>query len=389
MNKTLIIGLLIILKCGIPDLYAQSDSITQQATKKNLRFSVLGGPGYTPDYGVVIGGSALFTFSTDPTDKFLKRSVMPFAFAYMFNGGGNITLKPELYFNHDKFRITGKATIMNSLDNYYGVGYETNSKRIRGEESTQYRNVTLSINPIFKFRIKTSDLFYGFSVDLSQRQMQSPSAGVQADSVYHSQGGTEDGLIYVNVGIGGKLSYDTRDVPANPYSGVFLELTGTYYLKVLGSDHGFEVYSLEYRHFKQLHFLGERKVLAWQMNGRFTNGNVPITELSMIGSPFDLRGYYFGQYRDKNAIFALAEYRHMFNAGDATFVRRMASKLGFTVWGGMGSVSKGIIDAHHILPNYGAGLRVELQPRMNFRVDFGQDPINKQTLVYFNMTEAF
>ena len=52
--------------------------------EKNMRFSILGGPGYTPDYGVLVGGSTLFTFSTHPEDKNLQRSVLPFAFGLTF-----------------------------------------------------------------------------------------------------------------------------------------------------------------------------------------------------------------------------------------------------------------------------------------------------------------
>lgn len=41
------------------------------------------------------------------------------------------------------------------------------------------------------------------------------------------------------------------------------------------------------------------------------------------------------------------------------------------------------------LPNFGAGIRIEVQPRMNVRLDFGRNLVNKQNLFYFNMTEAF
>ena len=41
------------------------------------------------------------------------------------------------------------------------------------------------------------------------------------------------------------------------------------------------------------------------------------------------------------------------------------------------------------LPNYGVGLRIEVQPRMNVRLDLGKNTVNNQTLFYFNMTEAF
>lgn len=42
-----------------------------------------------------------------------------------------------------------------------------------------------------------------------------------------------------------------------------------------------------------------------------------------------------------------------------------------------------------VLPNLGVGLRIEVQPRMNVRLDLGRDMVNKQNLFYFNMTEAF
>ena len=42
-----------------------------------------------------------------------------------------------------------------------------------------------------------------------------------------------------------------------------------------------------------------------------------------------------------------------------------------------------------VLPNYGVGLRIEVQPRMNVRLDLGKNTVNNQMLFYFNMTEAF
>jgi hypothetical protein len=39
-----------------------------------------------------------------------------------------------------------------------------------------------------------------------------------------------------------------------------------------------------------------------------------------------------------------------------------------------------------VLPNAGVGLRIEVQPRMNVRLDFGRNFANDQSLFYFNMT---
>ena len=377
---------IILLTCFASFAIAQKKDSTQQ---KNLRFSILGGPGYTPDYGFLIGGSALFTFSTNPADTTLKRSVLPIAFAYMTAGGGSVIVRPQLFYNNDRFRIFGQISMSNTIDNYYGVGFDTNSDKVRGKDSTEYRNLGFRFNPQFLFRYKESNLFWGPSIDIAHRNMKEPSIGVQNDPDYIAQGGDATGLKIFNVGIGANISYDTRDVPANAYSGMLMELNATFYSTAFGSTTNFNVYNFQYRQFKELKFIGERKVLAWMVNGRFTTGDVPLTDLSTIGSAYDLRGYYMGQYRDKNAIFTLGEYRHMLNLGDETKMRRILSKLGFTAWAGVGSIDPDFKDWSGVMPNFGAGLRIELQPRMNFRVDIGRDPLNNQTLLYFNMTEAF
>ncbi len=118
MIKNILVLLLISLITS--EIYTQrvSDSTKPQ---KNLRFSILGGLGYTPDYGFLIGGSALLTFSTDTSDTTLKRSVLPLAFAVMFKGGASLLVRQQLFFKNDNFRVFGQLSAGNTLDNYYGV----------------------------------------------------------------------------------------------------------------------------------------------------------------------------------------------------------------------------------------------------------------------------
>ncbi len=383
MRFKLIFLLLIIVQSAFSQT---QDSVK---TEKNLRFSVLGGPGYTPDYGFVIGGSALFTFSTNRTDSALRRSVIPVAFGYMFSGGGSAVIRPQLFLNSDKFRIFGNVAMNSTFENYYGVGYEKNTTTERGEDSTQYRSIDFLFNPILFFRFKETNLFFGGSVDIAQKTFNEPSIGVQNDEDYIAEGGDADGLKYFNVGIGANISYDTRDVPANAYKGVLLDFSATFYSHTFGSTSDFSVFRAQYKQYQQLKFIADRTVLAWMVDGRFATGDVPLPDLSMIGSTFDLRGYYMGQYRDKNAITTLVEYRQMINAGDATKFKRLLSKLGYAAWVGLGTIDPDFKDWSGAMPNFGAGLRVEVQPRMNFRFDVGHDPLSGKTLMYFNMTEAF
>ena len=96
-----------------------------------------------------------------------------------------------------------------------------------------------------------------------------------------------------------------------------------------------------------------------------------------------------GKYRNLSTLVGIVEYRHMFNFGDETKARRFFSRFGFAGWGGLGLMGKNPVKYEKALPNLGIGLRVEVQPRMNFRLDIGRNLVDKQNLIYFNMTESF
>ena len=183
------------------------------------------------------------------------------------------------------------------------------------------------------------------------------------------------------------LSYDTRDIPANSYSGTYVDLRGIMYQKWLGSDQNFYRLELDYRQYKSV---GQRKVLAWTLQTKNSFGrHIPLTKYALSGTPFDLRGYYMGQYRDKSSHVALVEYRQMFNTDRSTWLKRITSHLGYVAWGGVGFMGPTPGKIEGVLPNAGLGLRIEVQPRMNVRFDYGRNFVNKQSLFYFNMTEAF
>jgi len=373
------------------ELSSARDSLNIVKTDKNFRFSVLGGPGYTPDFGFLIGGSTLVTFRTDASDLTLHRSVVPMAFAFTFgNGlGFSIASRPQLFFNHDKFRILGQFIFKMTGDNYYGVGFNTNNETQRGKETTLFQAQTFLFNPVFIFRIKSSDFFAGPVINYTYDLMHEPSSGVQNDPVFIEQGGDSTGYKAVEGGAGINVSYDTRDVPSNSYSGIYLDFRAGINPSFWGTNSTTGLINIDYRQYVSLKKMGERKVLAWSVNSKNSFGDVPLTRLPFLGSPFDLRGYYQGQYRDKSTHFIMAEYRHMINTDMTGFWSKLAERMGFVAWIGAGFIGPKITKVDGVLPNYGGGFRIELQPRMNFRFDVGRSPLEGQTLIYFNMTESF
>ena len=165
-----------------------------------------------------------------------------------------------------------------------------------------------------------------------------------------------------------------------------MDFRGLMYQKFLGGDNNFYRLEVDYRQYKKV---GNRKVIAWTAQTKNVFGDVPMNQYALSGTPFDLRGYYMGQYRDKSSHVVLAEYRQMFNTDKSTWVKRMLHHLGFVAWGGCGFMGPTMGKIEGVLPNAGVGLRIEVQPRMNVRLDFGRNFANDQSLFYFNMTEAF
>lgn len=354
---------------------------------RNFHYNILGGPSYSPDFGLLVGGSALMTFSMAPKDTTLKRSVVPAALAFMFDGGVNIFSKPQLFFKHDRFRIFGKFSYKNTVENYYDIGYSKNRNYIRSDSTSRYRYSGVQINPWFLFRLGNSDFFAGPQIDINYDHFTQPAKELISNKSYMAAGGDADGYKNFNSGIGFLLTYDSRDVPANAYKGIYLDFRGMMYHKIFGSDRNFYRLELDYRQYKEV---GKRKVIAWTAQTKNVFGkNIPLTQYALTGTPFDLRGYYQGQYRDKSSHIVMAEYRQMLNTDQETWLKRIINHLGFVVWGGCGFMGPTPGKIEGVLPNYGVGLRIEVQPRMNVRLDLGKNTVNKQTLFYFNMTEAF
>lgn len=360
----------------------------QRVAQRNFHYNILGGPSYTPDFGFLIGGSALMTFRMNPQDTTMRRSVIPMALAFMFEGGGlNLMVKPQLFFKDDKFRIFGVLNYKNTRENFYGIGYNTNKNYERSDSTSQYRYSGFQVNPWFLFRMGKSNIFFGPQIDISYDKLSEPAKHLPQQADYAAAGGDENGYKNFSSGIGFLLSYDTRDIPANPYSGTYVDLRGIMYQKWLGSDQNFYRLELDYRQYKSV---GQRKVLAWTLQTKNSFGrHIPLTKYALSGTPFDLRGYYMGQYRDKSSHVALVEYRQMFNTDRSTWLKRITSHLGYVAWGGVGFMGPTPGKIEGVLPNAGLGLRIEVQPRMNVRFDYGRNFVNKQSLFYFNMTEAF
>ncbi len=337
----------------------------------------VGMPGYTPELGGFIAGGGLMSFKTKRSDSLIQRSSLPVTLAYSTTGAIVVTSILTSYWFKDKLRINGDFWYKDMPDNYWGVGYESAFNNYQSDSTTAYKRHWWWINPRFLYQVK-KNYFAGINVDYNYTKGNDASMGVAIDSTYMEYNDKP-----LNSGVGVILRYDSRDIPVDAWDGMLIDIRATVYSKSLGGDNNYQVYQLDYRQFKTLFRVGQ--VLAWQVKTRIAEGNVPYGEMSQIGTPFDLRGYMWGRYRNNDMIYLLAEYRHAFlkNNGDL-------SKHHTVAWIAAGTIfnTQTIKDyTNRWLPNFGVGYRFEIQPRMSVRLDFGIG--RESTGIYFNFNQAF
>lgn len=368
----------------LKQLYRQHRRDSIRAHKK-VWLSILGGPSYNPEASLGIGGAMLMTFRMNKYDTLSQRSFIPVGFNISINGTFVAAGAGTLFFNENKFRIYIKYGYRTEPANFYGIGYDEikRAEELRdlfNKDSVTFHKASVQFFPRFVWEIRPNiyvgtllDYNYYYGKDMPYWMEQNPQV-------------RKYGNKYHNIGIGGLFQYDTRDDVATPFSGIFLSAMGTLYGKYLGGDFNYEMIELEYRQFRQV--FKRRSVLAWTAKSQIGIDNVPYTELPNFGNPFDLRGYAWGKYRDKSMAYGIVEYRHMFMSEEAYKRGAFWSKFGAVAWVGTGAIGKTPVDWDKWKFNYGVGLRIQLQPRKNFRLDIGKEPGQKWG-IYMNMTEAF
>lgn len=346
---------------------------------KNVWTTVLGGPSYTPEASLGVAAAALLSFRVDKRDTVSQRSYIPFGFNMSLNGTYVVAGVSTLFFNENRFRIYTNYGMRNEPANFYGVGMSEISTIERGDD-TEYHKTNFYLLNKFIWEVKPK-LYVGPTLDVSYTKVGDLSEFMQQHDYVNMFSNK-----YLNVGLGATVQYDTRDDVATPNSGLLLSAASKFFGGYLGGDYNYQSYDFEYR---QYQYLFGRAVLAWTLRTHLSYGDVPFTELPTFGSPFDLRGFYWGQYRDKSMGYAMTEYRQMFGSQEDYKAGRTISKFGYVVWAGLGTLGTTPSDWNECRYNYGVGIRAQIQPRKNFRFDIGKGQGEDGFLFYMNMTEAF
>ena len=299
---------------------------------KNIWWSVLGGPSYTPEASFGVGGAVLASFRMNKQDTISQRSFLPAGLNLSINGTIVVAGAGTFFFNENRFRIYMNYGYRNEPSHYYGKGFEKAENLERGDSTTRFHRSYFQLYPRFVWEVRPH-FYLGGLFDLNYTKVSDVNPVMEEDPYFQ-----QFKRKYFNVGIGGLIQYDTRDDVATPTRGMLLGANFKLFGKYWGGAYNYEIIELEYRQFKNV--FRPRSTLAWIAKSQIGLGDIPFTELPTFGSPFDLRGYYMGKYRDKSMAYGIVEYRHMFGSPAKYKSGNFWAKCGFVAWVGTGTIGE-------------------------------------------------
>ncbi|MGQ1787705.1 hypothetical protein [Saccharicrinis sp. GN24d3] len=357
----------------------ERDSLTSSSSVQNLMFTPYIAPSYSPELELMVTAGALISFKVQPDNPMLGRSSIPFSIGYSTNNSMSISVFPYIYGKDDKLRVLSRFYFRDMPDNYWGVGYDAGNRTSSADQTTNYHRRWWSLEGKIVRKV-TNRFFVGLTYDINETKATELNDYMKAET-YVKQYGAD----ISNVGLGFILEYDSRDNVQNAHKGGLLSVAFSEYNKIINiSGYEFNKLTLDARKYFPIEY---RKTLAMQVKTEYADGAVPWTELPHLGTMFDLRGYQKGRFRDKSMLFGIMEYRHMFERRRINRKGNYESPFGVVGWIGLGSVAPAYRQMDHWLANFGAGIRYEIQPRLNVRIDYGFGKDNQG--LYVSISEAF
>ncbi len=216
--------------------------------------------------------------------------------AYTLEHQGSADVAADVYFPRGAV-IAARVRAVHFPDSFYGLGPSTST-------SDRERFTRRFAEGIFdaEYPIQNAHFRAGPRLDVRGEEIGDVAAGGQLASgtVYGVNG-------FGAVGLGGAVTWDTRDRPLFPARGTFAQAWVLHYPSGVGGGHGtFTRGAIEGRIFLPL---GEGRVLGAAAFLESASPETPFTLLPKLGSTRFLRGWREGRFRDRLAWAAQAELR--------------------------------------------------------------------------------
>jgi len=334
-------------------------------SSKKPRFLIYPTIGYSPETKWEFGLSTItvFHYNNDTTLRLSEISAFGF---YTQERQLGLWVDHAIYGKNNNILALGKMRFQNYPLSYYGIGTDIAKKPLALVDATYY-----NVRERFIYRLK-NNLFAGLEFDY--QQLLNPEckwkSSIQTPLPLGATGSQ-------NLGVGLGVILDSRHNMLNVRDGYLAEIAFINYSSLFETSFPMRTLFFDGRYFIPT---SKKQVLAMQIVGQFSAGDVPFNQLSMMGGETMMRGYYLGRYRDKNYLAAQIEYRFL--------PFGFSKRLGGAVFGSVGSVSDKMPTTNYKWST-GAGLRYLLFPKKDIfsRIDVGFNPDGYG--IYFYVGEAF
>jgi hypothetical protein len=251
--------------------------------------------GYAPETSWEIGASTLYLYNArrDTTNRLSE--IYGFTFITLERQYG-IWFDHALYTHQNNWFFLGRFRFQRFPLLYFGVGPDTPPEY----QALVDANYTLLRERVLR-KVRGS-FFAGLEIDFQQLY----NVEFERTIDYQEPGLPLGGTGSANLGLGIGLVYDNRHNVLNVRDGLFTEAALIRYDPRWGSRFAFNTFVLDSRIFRTVR---PNQVIAAQVYGAFTSGDVPFNQLALLGGESLMRGYYLGRFRDRNYLASQVEYR--------------------------------------------------------------------------------
>lgn len=258
---------------------------------------------YTPEKKFGVGLLMVGLYKTDGASSEEQPSSLVLNSFVSMNNSYGVEVENMTFFNGGKQRVLLGLDLHNEASVYYGQGIE------EGNLDSNYQKFEEQLYS-FKPRWMTEvadNYFLGVGADFtyaSADKLEQGDTGIPVDSSDTLPSNFSSGLVVSSI-------YDSRDYRLNATKGWLFQIEAGLYQNSEYST--FSTYNIELANYIDLSstswLSSAPGLIAWQVQAKLTDGDVPWNLLPDLGGSNAMRGYIKGRYRDDQMMMGQVEYR--------------------------------------------------------------------------------
>ena len=326
---------------------------------------------YTPEKKFGVGLLMVGLYKTEGAAADEQPSSLVLNSFVSMNNSYGIEAENMTFFNGGKQRLLLDVELYNEAAVYYGKGIDDGNLDINHHE---YEEQLYSFKPRWMTEV-ADNYFLGIGADFtyaSADKLEYVETGEPVDESTILPSNFSSGVVVTSI-------YDSRDYRLNATKGWLFQVDAGVYQNSEYST--FSTYNVELANYIDLSSTSMLSnapgLIAWQVQGHFTSGDVPWNALPDLGGSSAMRGFIKGRYRDEQMMMGQVEYR-----------LPIFQRYGMVFWGAVGSVAPSVSDlTDELLASYGTGFRFKIKDNINLRFDVGVG--ENETNFYLNVNEVF